>query len=459
MILVTVMTKQTAHYQALGYEPLRMKPAHFASGFFIAITGEVFPNELLNRVAVIQANKGLLEGYRPDAVSERLRSDGILPEGTNQTAVELLRIQVNGVVNNDDAMYPAFKPYNPKGNDYTFISRRLLTTEDRTDGYAGVFVVSVLETTDFGRSVLQFGHALSSEPARTLEHFIEPLLAEEVAISRDLRAAYETRFGAWDATRLSEIASYMSAETEALARLCRNSASYSHYKRVRFYVLGLLAWLMSYLIKTTAAAGQRDEPHTSPLLFFDFTGVKASRTRLQSKVSYARLRETVGQAYRQMSEAGRFEPDPIAGHLFNKRTKSGQVLEDDYDFAFLETHFSDLALRMGYSQPRASRVPDKHLELQPDTLRVLLLSVMNEDPQDALPFDELCDRLANIWSVVVGGRAGDLAALRDQGYFGLDEEDLRNNAAAFVQRLKSLNFAVEPSDGLVLCSTEVGGIL
>jgi hypothetical protein len=60
---------------------------------------------------------------------------------------------------------------------------------------------------------------------------------------------------------------------------------------------------------------------------------------------------------------------------------------------------------------------------------------------------------------VVGGRPNDLAALRAQGFFGFDEEDLRANAAAFVNKLKSLNLAVEPSDGLVLCSTEVGGIL
>jgi hypothetical protein len=145
--------------------------------------------------------------------------------------------------------------------------------------------------------------------------------------------------------------------------------------------------------------------------------------------------------------------------LFNKRNKQNQALADDYDFTFLETHFSDLALRMGYAQPRSSRVNEKHLELQPDTLRVLLLSVLNEDPQDVLPIDELCRRLIDVWHVVVGGNADDLSSLRAQGYFGFDEEDLRANAAAFVDRLKSLNLAAEPSDGLVLCSTEIGGLL
>ena len=41
-------------------------------------------------------------------------------------------------------------------------------------------------------------------------------------------------------------------------------------------------------------------------------------------------------------------------------------------------------------------------------------------------------------------------------YFGFDEEDLRHNTAAFSRHLKSLNMAFEPSDGLVLCSTDIG---
>lgn len=447
------MTKQKAHFQGFGYEPLRMKPAHFASGFFIALTGEVFENQLLNQVAVIQANKGLLDDYRPEAVAERLRQENRLAAPMPQASVELLRIQVNGVVNNDDAMYPAFKPYRPKGNDYTFISRRMLTIEDRTDGYAGFFVASVLAATAVGRQVLEIGRTLAGEPARTLEHFVEPLLASEVAIKRDLRDAYEARFGELTDDRLNDIAACMTAETDALARMCRNAATYSHYKRVRFYVLGLLAWLTNYLIKTATLGG------ASPLLFFDFSGDKNSRTRLQSKACYARLRDTIGQSYHSFANAGRFDPNPIEAHLFNKRTKQGDVLDGDYDFAFLEQHFSDLALRIGYAQPRASRVNDKHLEPQPDTLRVLMLSILNEDPHDALTLDDACERLASVWGIVVGGRPNDLAALRAQGYFGFDEEDLRANAAAFVDKLKSLNLAVEPSDGLVLCSTEVGGIL
>ena len=111
---------------------------------------------------------------------------------------------------------------------------------------------------------------------------------------------------------------------------------------------------------------------------------------------------------------------------------------------------------MGYAQPRASSVQQKHFDLQPDTLRVLLLTILHEDPARAMTFDDVCGRLRDTWSIVVGGCGGDYEALRGQGYFGFDEADLERNAAAFAERLKALHLAVEPSDGLVLCSRNVG---
>ena len=104
-------------------------------------------------------------------------------------------------------------------------------------------------------------------------------------------------------------------------------------------------------------------------------------------------------------------------------------------------------------------MPQKHFEFQPDTLRVLMLSILDVDTGNAITLDDVCERLGKIWRVVVGGLASDLGVLRDHGYFGFDEEDLRHNTAGFSKHLKSLNMAFEPSDGLVLCSTDIGEIL
>ena len=443
------MTKRQAHFQAFGYEPRRMKPAHFASGFFIALTGQVYPNELLNKVAVIGTNRGLQQDYAAEAVLARLQEDGLIAQAMAQPDVELLRVQVNGVVNNDAAMYAAFPPYRPHGNDYTFLSPRVLTNTTRTDGYAGHFVFTVLDSTVSGSAVLNAGRVLAEEPPGALEQLVEPLLKDEDPETRDLQESYERDFGVLDPPRIDTIAAQMQAETEALHRLCANMQGYSHYKKIRYYVLGLMAWLMSYILKTASPA----QPGT-PLMFFDFMGERDGRIRSQSQACYARLRETVRRSYTEFAASGRFDPDPVAAGLFSPKKRP-----DETDFKFLEQHFSDLALRMGYIQPRASQVRLKHFELQPDTLRVLMLSILDIDARNAITLDEVCERLGETWSVVVGALGKDLETLRDQDYFGFDEEDLRHNTAAFSQHLKSLNMAFEPSDGLVLCSTDIGEVL
>lgn len=440
------MTKRQAHFQAFGYEPLRMKPVHFASGFFIALTGELFENELLNKVAVTKANRGLLGDYTSEAIINRLKDDGLVSHSIQRAEIVLLRTQINGIVNNDAAMYPAFHPYKPKGNDYTFISSRILTGENRTDGFAGFFVYTILNSSVHGKYVLNEGHELASTLSSTLEQLVDPLLAGETPISCDLNEKYQDQFGEMSSQRIADIASEMQEETVALSRLCKNIGTYSFYKRIRYYVLGLLAWLMSYVIKTATSGISENQ-----LVFFDFSDSKITSTRLQSQACYARLREAIGQSYREFAKSGRFEPNPLEAGLFKRRKKNGEL-----DFRFLETHFGDLALRMGYAQPRASRVNQKHFELQPDTLRVLLLSVLNENLDDVMTFDQVCEKLKLTWSVVVGGNGGDLDLLREQGYFGFDEEDLRRNALAFSEQLKSLSLAFEPSDGLVLCSKEIG---
>ena len=442
------MDKKQAHFEAFGYQPLRMKPAHFASGFFISLTDEVYRNELLNKVAVTKANQGLRDVYTPEALMDRLRSDSLIPDTMTQPDVEQLRVQVNGIVNNDAAMFPAFRPYRPKGNDYTFFSPRVLTSANRTDGYAGHFVATVLAATDTGSAVLDFARAVTEERPGTLERFVNPLLADHESESSGLADKYASEYGKLKASRVRQVAAQMQMQSEALARLCANLTDHSHYRRIRYLVLGLLAWLMSYLLKTA------DVGAIEPVLLFDFVGGKANPIRLQSQTCYSRLRETLGHAYRDLADAGRFSVNPIEQRVFARRGR-----KDEDDFRFLEQHFGDLALRMGYAQPRASRIPQKHFELQPDTLRALMLSVLDHDTQSATTFEAVSDRLRATWSIVIGGAGGDGETLRTQGYFGFDEADLDRNAAAFVERLKSLNLAVEPSDGLILCSRDIGEVL
>ena len=438
--------KRQAHYEAFGYVPMNMKPAHFASGFFLALADETYENRLLNQVAVTSSNRGLLDDYTSESLTLHLRDALMIEQEMTQSKVELLRVQVNGIVNNDEAMFPAFTPYSPKGNDYTFFSRRLLTRENRTDGYAGQFMVSVLQKSETGSRVLEFGQSLLDDSDGTLAQFIAPLIQEEEPLEWGLASEYEEKLGPLEPTRLGIISDSMSVQTNALARLCENLVDYSHYRQVRYFTIGLLIWLVNYLLRTASVNGQE------PLLLFDFTGDRDSPIRSQSQTCYARVRETVRLAYISFASSGRFSEDPVDSGVFSK---NGQ----EPDFKELEQHFGYVALRMGYVQPRGNRVPQKHFELHPDTLRTLMLTILDHDARNAISFEKACEHLRETWCIVSGAFGNESEILQQNGYFGFDESHLRINATGFANRLAELNLAVEPSDGLVLCSRDVGEVL
>ena len=238
------------------------------------------------------------------------------------------------------------------------------------------FVYTILNSSEHGKYVLDEGLELASTLTSTLENLVGPLLAGETPISCDLNEKYIDQFGEMSSQRITDISSFMQEETLALIKLCKNIGTFSFYKRIRYYVLGLLVWLMSYVIKT-ATGGITDKQ----LIFFDFSDSKSSSTRLQSQACYARLREVVGQSYGNSQNQVDLIPTQLRlGCLIAVKRTTNSTSDS------LETHFGDLALRMGYAQPRASRVNQKHFELQADTLRILLLSVLSEDTNDVMDF-------------------------------------------------------------------------
>lgn len=117
----------------------------------------------------------------------------------------------------------------------------------------------------------------------------------------------------------------------------------------------------------------------------------------------------------------------------------------------LEDHFRDFSERIGWVQPRSSAVKQKFFRAVPDTISVLLLSIL--DQSNIVTMDEVAARLREYWRLVVGLLPEDHAILRQHGYTPLDEDaDLRVNRDSFKRLAIQLGFAWEPSDGLVLFS-------
>lgn len=122
-------TKQKIHGLAFGYDPGRMKPVHFATGYFLAVTGRRYRLEWLNKTAVISHKDGLKQDYLPESLLGTLRADQRVSTSIDLPKLEALRQQVNAAVDNDAAVFGAFPPYSPFGNDYTLTSARFLERE------------------------------------------------------------------------------------------------------------------------------------------------------------------------------------------------------------------------------------------------------------------------------------------------------------------------------------------
>jgi hypothetical protein len=266
--------------------------------------------------------------------------------------------------------------------------------------------------------------------------------AKSVALSRRCRRRQriEVNVGL-TSERLQLISQKMRTETTALRVLCHNlKERESKYSRLRHLVLGLGTWLFRYLLKISTPERQR------PTLLLDFSDQSDSRLRAQSRWCYNRHYNNVLELYDRWNQQGSYEIDIEAEGVFAKKAVNKQSPGSDY--SFLSEHYLELAVRMGLSQPRSGSTY-KHFELQPDTLRTLLLSVI--PPQEVLEIGDVAPQLRETWGLVFGGCPDDRRYLREDGYSGIDEEDLFGiDRAGFIQLAKKLNMASEPSDGLVL---------
>jgi len=435
------MSKQKVHFEALGYEPQRMKPVHFATGFFLSLTGQNFSLEWLNKAAVTKHKEGLREGYAHDNLLSILRDQASVEPAFTEGDLKVLRTQINGVADNDDGVHAAFRPYSTFGNDYTLVSDRFLASQKRLDGYAGHLVHKVMEKSDEGQRILKFASQCITRHGTPLERLMEPLMdKDEDAVPWNNR--YPEIFGDLTDQRLNAIASMMKSQTGAILRMCTNLENdASHQTQLRWLVIGLCSWIFLYLQKSVGSDG------ATPLIVMDFLGGENQRLRTQSRSCFTRQRELFFGSYQKKWEAGKMN-----------------CSEDDFEeikktrFKFLEQHFSDLAVRIGFAQPRAAQARRKHFELQPDTARVLVTSVIK--PGEIKKLSDLAQALRTTWGVCFGGCDDDQSILQANGYTGLDQDaDLEPNTSAFIDLLKRLNLAIEPSDGLVLCAAHPEALL
>ena len=427
---------------ALGYQPMRMKPVHFATSFILALTGRSYRLELLNKASVPRATAKVGSRIADEYVAENLLpvlvEEGRLAPGIDEASFRVLRSHLNAAFNNDGgALGPGFAPHKTFGVDYSAPSVRYICGMSKNHGLSGTFVTRVLAATELGRGVLDACRAVLELPPPPLEALGRPLLDDEPEEWAD---NYDEQFGDPDPALVEAHAALMLPRTEALARLLATLLRDRSVYALRYMVVGICLWLFSYLMLRRRA---------EPLLLIDALEGRNARIRTQSRATYARELDRFAHSFDQWRAEEGAESEPTDWEAFAGSSEARKVIED---------HFRDLGVRIGVVQPRAPAARRKHIELQADTLRVLAMTVLEED--EVVSVVEFANRLRSVWRVCSGSAPDDLDLLREQGYGPLDaDEDLEPNARAFHELLVRLGLAVSPSDGLTLCALRAGEVI
>ncbi len=423
------------HAAALGYQPMRMKPVHFATSFLLVVTGRHSTLELLNKTSVPKAAPksriGEIDEYVAEALLPRLRAEGRVGAGVAEPAFKALRAHLNAAFNNDGAaLGPAFAPYRPFGSDYSAPSTAYLTDMSKNHGFSGSFVARVFAASPAGVELLAAIRTVLDLPSPPMEALGAPLLDD---MEQEWIDPYDDRFGPLDPDRAASLASLMEDQTRALTRLAGNVIQARSSYALRYMILGLASWLFAYMMRRDGGR---------PLLLLDCLEGRNRRVRTQSRASYARQLDAFARSYDVAHANGDLLVEDEDWVVFARSGEARQALED---------HFRDLGVRIGFIQPRAPGARRKHCELQGDTLKVLALTVLSDG--EILTVIEFSRRLREIWGVVSGADPEDGDLLRDGGFWPLDaDDDLEPNGVAFRRLLVRLGLAVEPSDGLTLCA-------
>jgi hypothetical protein len=416
----------------------RVKPVHFATGFFVSLLGRQYGQRILNQTVAFSEGKDLEGDYALPNLHKLLLTKNLISSSIGMADLQVLRKHLRCLVNNDGGVYAAYAEKGGFGCDYTTAAADVLTRLKDNDGFSGFFVFSVLNQTSNGKSVLDFAKTWLSQPNSTWRQIIAPLLDNDFS-DEDSAVRYENkRLGVLDNKRLRQIAKRMSVQTGALEKLCQNAdVLTASESKLRVLVIGLCLWLFRYLINEGV-----EDPAINGIVLIDMLGDSSSKMRAQSRWSFARLREELIEGFSRFQSKGRFENCEEAWVYVQKQMGGRPKFEEFY---------RELALRGGWAQPRASRIAAKHFELQPETLRVAVMSVLTAE-EGMTPITNLLDRLFANWGFCFGGRPDDGIALAELGYTGLDQDqDLTPNTEALITLLYDLGLAMRFSDGLVMC--------
>lgn len=414
----------------------RVKPVHFASGFFLALTGINYKQKSLNFTIASPSKKEPEGTYKLSLLKGHLIERQIINASMTDSDIHKLRRQLESVGDNDGAVNAMFGEKPGYGCDYSISSHDLVSRLSDNDGFTGQFVKMIFEKSPDGIRVLDAVRGWLQQRSSVARMLLSPLIDGEGS-EVDLELKASNHLGEMLSERREAIAQLMAEETAGVLRVCENVDSMTLETKLRFVVIICGCWLAAYLRKVACTA-----LHESLILLTDMSNGESHKMREQSRWSYSRFREALSACFQNLAERGVFSDcEPLWDYVREKKEGKPKI----------EEFYREILIRNGLAQPRAGGIAAKHFELQPDTLHVLTLSVLSKT-EGLVALSTYLDRLFGTWAICFGGRSMDPDRLVESGYTGLDQDrDLSPNAEGLVSLLADLGLATRYSDGLVMC--------
>ena len=117
----------------------RSKPVHFATGFFLAITGKNYEQRSLNKTVAFSDGKELQGDYALQGLHALLSKDGKIESAIDPSRLQVLRKHLRCLVDNADAGDRSYGGKAGFGCDYSGSSIDFVTRLKDNDGVFRVF--------------------------------------------------------------------------------------------------------------------------------------------------------------------------------------------------------------------------------------------------------------------------------------------------------------------------------
>jgi hypothetical protein len=470
-------------HDCFGYSPTSgsIKPAHIANGWFRRVLGQYFDPTLLNQTVVHwtqDTERNPSERLLADhpSIFEPFQEVARRREFAEFRAdLKLLVSPVGGAVNNGN-----------RQSSYNITCERHLT-EDYNDRSVGSFLYHLIAT-DLGdgpSATVALLKNILANPRDEVSSLTLPLIAQ--AKRTDLNEGNypaETVFKKRGKQFVSTTIRNLRAGFDQLATFEEQYGGSLDALR-RLVSFGVFAIMLHMANRQTEGAGK---PTLSPLLVY-FPERQRSTAYQASHYTYNLARQSIETLYTDrirewlilrvgerptVKKCERF----IEEMEFGQKTESGPeylarsfrsfstqmtpllaLAEAMRDTIFREWRgkgtplefYRSLGTKIGFIKGHSA--PRSYFTLEGSLLEAVLASVL---PQGEMTFRHLLDALSERYGVITGGRPEDAELLLNAGVGQATVQDLRSNANLFRQHLRSLGWARQFADGVLIVKVPEG---